>query len=190
MEIVTIPTPKGKVLTYNETHAFTRRNPTFLTKKQQERDWKIAKQIIHAWDVDFDKQKVMDIFLAKCHLLSDPRYWEMLRSVWIVCGSTDNASQFRKYFLANRRAKSWFMTPEDSEHLDSLNFPVTLYRAYNPDTPTDEGISWTDDLEWCKEYAQIKGRIIKQQQFTRDEIYAYISRCGESEFIILTPQQS
>lgn len=185
MEIVTIPTPKGRVLTYNEAHSFTRRNPTFLTKKQRERDCKIAKQIIQAYDVEFDKRKVMDIFFAKCHLLSDPRYWEMLRSVWTVCGSTDNANQFRKYFTANRRARSWFMTPEDSGYLDSLDYPVTLYRAYNPDTPTDEGISWTDDLEWCRKYAQELGRTIKRQQFMREEIYAYISRRGESEFIIL-----
>ena len=185
MEIVTIPTPKGSVLSYNEAHAFTRRKPTFVNKKQEERDSKIVRQIIHAYDVEFDKQRVMDIFFAKCHLLSDPVYWEVLRSVWVACGSTDNAKVFRKYFTANRRARSWFMTPEDSERLNSLSFPVTLYRAYNPHTPTDEGISWTDDLDWCKEYAENKGRIIKQRKFTRDEIYAYISRRGESEFIIL-----
>ena len=63
MEIVNIPPPKGKVLTYNEANPFTRRNPTFLTKKQQERDSKIARQIIHAYDVEEDKQKVMKICL-------------------------------------------------------------------------------------------------------------------------------
>ena len=56
MEVVNIPTPKGKVLAYNEANPFTRRNPTFLTKKQQERDSKIARQIIHASDVEEDKQ--------------------------------------------------------------------------------------------------------------------------------------
>lgn len=184
MEIVNIPPPKGKVLTYNEAHPFIRRNPTFLTKKQQERDSKIARQIIHTYDVEEDKQKVMDIFFAKCHLLSDPRYWEMLRSVWIACGSTELASRFRPLFLSKRRAQSWFMTPEDSERLESLSFPVKLYRAYEPNVP-DEGISWTDDVEWCHQYAKIKNRQVKSRFFTREEIYAYISRRGESEFIVL-----
>lgn len=183
MEIVNMPKPKGRVLAYNEAHEFTRRVPTFLTPKQRERDSKIVKQIIHAGDVEGDMQKVKDIFFSKCHLLSDPLYWEVLRTVWVLCGKTENANEFRPMFLSNRRAKSWFMTPEDKEYLDSLDYPVTLHRAYS-DEP-DEGISWTNDLDWCMKYAESRGRKIKTRTFEREDIYAYISRRGESEFIIL-----
>lgn len=182
MEIEDIPRPEGKILSYNEAHSFTRRNPTFLSEKQKARDAKIVRQIIHAYDVEFDKRKVMEIFFSKCHLLSDPRYWEVLRSVWVICGEY-GATQFRPYFYADRRAKSWFMTPEDADYLDSLEYPVTLWRAYEYEE--DGGISWTDDYEWCKDYAERKGRRIKEAEFCREEIYAYISRRGESEFLIL-----
>ena len=168
MEIVDMPTPNKKVLTYNEAHPFTRRVPTFLTEKQKVRDSKTVRQIVHAYDIENDKQKLMDIFFSKCHLLSDPVYWEVLRSVWVTCGATENAAQFRPYFSAKRRAKSWFMTPEDAGYLDSLSFPVNLWRAY--DDEEDGGVSWTNDYEWCR---------------NREDIYAYISRRGESEFIIL-----
>ncbi len=183
MKIVEVPTPNKPVLTYNEAHPFTRRKPTFLTRKQQERDTKIIRQVIHAYDVEQDKEKVMDIFFSKCHLLSDPVYWELLRNVWIVSGTASNAVEFRPYFYANRRAKSWFMTPEDAAYLDALHYPVTLWRAYLYEE--DGGISWTDDFQWCCKYAEVHGYRIKEAEFTREEIYAYISRRGESEFLIL-----
>lgn len=183
MEIVDILTTNKKVLSYNEANPFTRRLPTFLTDKQKARDAKIVKQIAYAYDIEYNKQKLMDIFFKKCHLLSDPVYWEVLRTVWITCGTTENAIQFRPYFQSNRRAKSWFMTPEDANYLDSLNYPITLWRAY--DNEVDEGISWTNDYEWCKGYAELRERKIKEDQFNREDIYAYISRRGESEFLIL-----
>lgn len=183
MEIVNIPRPKGPVLSYNEAHDFTRRIPTFLTEKQKIRDAKIIAQIIRAGDVENDKDKVFRIFLNHRRLLSDPRYWEVLRTVWVLCGSVDNLKLFKALFNSNRRAKSWFMTPEDSKYLESLQFPVTLYRAYTTDE--DNGISWTDDKEWCEEYARNFGRKIKTKTFERKDIYAYISRRGENEYLIL-----
>lgn len=183
MEIVDAPKVNSSVLTYGQAHDYKRRIPTFRTKKQKDRDVKIVSQIIRAWDADEDPDKTLDIFLSKRHLLSDPVYWETLRTVWIACGS-GHANQFRPLFQANRRAKSWLMTIEDAEYLDSLVYPVTLYRAYSEDEP-DSGISWTDNWEWCRQYAQAKGREIKTRRFTRKEITAYFSRRGESEFIIL-----
>lgn len=45
--------------TYNEIHDFTHRNPTYLTKKQLERDSKIVKQIVTAHDVECDNEKML-----------------------------------------------------------------------------------------------------------------------------------
>ena len=184
MEIVAPPSVEGKrVLTYNEAHKFTRRVPTYLTDKQKARDSKIVKQIAIAHDVENDLQKVLDIFFSKCKLLSNPTYWEVLRTVWIAAGTTENAPKFLPYFRSNRGAKSWFMTVEDTETLNSLTFPIQLWRAYDDDD--DKGISWTRDKEWCEGYAEQRDRRIKSAMFNREDIYAYISRRGEEEFIIL-----
>lgn len=183
MEIVSPPKVNKPVLTYNEAHEFTRRKPTFLTNKQQERDTKIVMQIARAHDVDEDADKLLDIFFSKCKFLSDPVYWEVLRSVWVACGSTELAAKFRPYFLSKRRARSWFMTVEDAAALDSMQFPIQLWRAYDDDD--DPGISWTRDYQWCQKYAEIRGRQIKTAVFNRSDIYAYISRRGEEEFLIL-----
>ena len=183
MEEISLLRPKVRVLSYNEAHEFTRRVPTFLTKRQKERDSKIAKQIAYAYDVEENPDKVKEIFFTKSHLLSDPLFWEILRSVWVVCGTTENAKEFRPFFLSKRRAKSWFMTLEDKAFLDSLEFPITLHRAYSKEP--DDGISWTNNLDWCMKYAKDRGRKIKTRTFEREDLYAYISRRGESEFIVL-----
>lgn len=182
MQIIELPKAKGSFLTYGQVHDYKRRIPTYRTKKQAERDRKIVGQIIRAWEEDEDPDKVLDIFFAKHRLLSDPVYWETLRTVWIACG-TGQADRFIPLFKADRRAKSWLMTIEDKEYLDSLDYPVTLYRACHEDD--HRGISWTDDLDWCMNYAKVHGLQVYQSKFYRNEITAYFSRRGESEFIVL-----
>lgn len=181
-----------RLMAYNETVPMTRRIPA-LPEKKLARDSKIAKQIIHAYDVEQDIEKVRDIFFRKAHLLSNPRYWEMLRTVWVVSGSTANANEFRPLFKSPRPCKGWFMTVEDAAALDAMTFPLTVYRAYDPyyDTPEgiaaggDPGISWTLEKEWCEKYAEGKGRVVKSRQVERKDVFAYISRRGESEIMIL-----
>lgn len=182
MEIIELPKVKGSILTYGQAHDYKRRIPTYRNQKQKNRDEKIVRQIIRAWDVDEDPDKVLDIFFAKQHLLSDPVYWETLRTVWIACG-TGHADRFRPLFNADRRAKSWLMTIEDKEYLDSLDYPIILFRARHEDD--HQGISWTDDLDWCMNYAKTHGLQVYHSKFYRNEITAYFSRRGESEFIIL-----
>lgn len=169
--------------TYNETHEFTRRNPSYLTAKERLRDAKIARKIIYAHDVEGDNDKMVEIFFTKCHLLSNPRYWEIMRTVWCAAGNAGNVERFRSLMRSTRPAKSWFMTPEDKETLDSLDYPITLWRAYKEEP--DKGISWSSNLKWVKEYADSRGLQIKNRLFNKDEIFAYISRRGEDEFIIL-----
>lgn len=170
--------------TYNEIHDFTHRNPTYLTKKQLERDSKIVKQIIIAHDVECDNEKMLDIFFKKCHLLSNPRFWEVMRSVWCAAGNYSNVDKFKQLMNSTRPAKSWFMTVEDKVTFDSLTYPILLYRAYDAKYK-DYGISWTSNHEWAMQHAVNHGLTIKQQVFRKEEIFAYVSRRGEDEFIIL-----
>lgn len=192
-----IEIPKYSVPTYdpnsiyeNRRTDFTRRIPA-LKPKQLARDSKIAAQIIRASEGGTDanaEEKVLDIFMRKAHLLSNPRYWELMRTVWVAAGTTETAEVFRRMMRSTRPCRSWFMTPEDAEALESMEFPLTVYRAYDanlyPDD-TDPGISWTLDKEWCEGYAEAKGRVIKSRKVERKEIFAYVSRRGEEEIIIL-----
>jgi hypothetical protein len=61
--------------------------------------------------------------------------------------------------------------------------PLTVWRAY--DAEPDPGISWTLDEQWCLGYARAKGRRVKQMQVSRDQVFAYVSRRGEEEVIVL-----
>lgn len=179
-------------LAENEKRPFTRRIPA-LPRKNLERDSKIITQIMRAYDVENDLRKVKEIFFRKCRLLSNPRYWEVLRTVWVVAGSTETSDEFRPYLKSTRPCKGWFMTVEDAETLDKMQFPLTVYRAYDPyyDTPEgledggDPGISWTTDKEWCEGYAKSKNRVVKSRTVERKDIFAYISRRGEEEIMIL-----
>lgn len=162
---------------------FSRRVPTGLSRKQMDMDAKIARQLVNAWDVELSREKMLDIWFRKARLLSNPRYWEILRTVWVAAGSTELADKFRPYFQSNRPCRGWFMTPEDAAVLEKMEFPLKVYRAYDGDP--DPGISWTTDIEWCKQYASVSGRKIKERVVSRDEVFAYVSRRHESEIIIL-----
>lgn len=176
----------------NEHSDFTRRIPS-VPPKQAARASKMARQLYVAFDVEGNPERAKEIFFKGARLLSNPHYWEFLRTIWVIAGKTENANEFKPYFKSPRPCKGWFMTPEDSQTLEEMEWPITIYRAYDPkwDTPEgqatggDPGISWTTDKEWCEGYAQSKGRIIKQRTVERKEVFAYISRRGESEIIII-----
>lgn len=187
----TVDTYDPNSLAVNQRTDFTRRIPTGLSPRQMARDAKIASQIIRAAEggtAGGAEQKVLDIFFHKARLLSNPRYWELMRTVWIAAGSTETAGRFRMLMKSSRPCKSWFMTPEDAAALNSMIFPLTVWRAYDADKypdNTDPGISWTLDEQWCREYASSKGREVKTMQVFRDRVFAYVSRRGEEEIIIL-----
>ena len=169
-------------LAVNEQSDFTRRIPA-VSDKQQARVEKLVKQLVQAYDVEHNPEKAKDIFFKKAKLLSNPHYWEILRTVWVAAGRTDNANEFMPFFRSSRPCKGWFMTPEDSQTLEEMDWPIPVYRAY--DEEPDPGISWTTDKEWCEDYARVAGRKIKQRTVERSQVFAYISRRGESEIIIL-----
>ena len=175
-----VPTYDPKSTAVNQRTDFTRRIPTGLSDKQMWRDAKIMMQIVRA---EGHPEEIIDIFTRKAHLLSNPRYWEVMRTVWVAAGSTETANLFRKMMRSTRPCKSWFMTPEDSAALEAMPFPLTVWRAYDADP--DPGISWTLDEQWCRGYAKAKGRRVKQMQVSRDQVFAYVSRRGEEEVIIL-----
>ena len=69
----------------------TRRYPD-LPRKQLERDSKIAMKIVQAYDIEKDLEKVLDLWRKYHSLLSNPRYWELLKTVWIAAGHTTVAA--------------------------------------------------------------------------------------------------
>lgn len=187
-----VPTYNPNALEENRRTDFTRRIPTGLSDKQMARDAKIAQQIVCAAEYGTDgggEQKVLDVFMRKARLLSNPRYWELMRTVWVAAGSTETAPMFRRLMKSSRPCKGWFMTPEDADALEKMRFPLLVHRAYDAKYDgvylDDPGISWTLDMEWCRGYAKLKGRVIKSRMVERSEIFAYITRRGESEIIIL-----
>ena len=188
----------------NSSTDFTRRIPTGLSDRQMERDAKITMQLVRIQQEGRQDaaERMIDLFRSKARLLSNPRYWELMRTVWVAAGSTETAPVFRTLMRSARPCRSWFMTPEDAADLDRMDYPLTVWRAFDmkyidvlPKTTcpgdivalpdTDPGISWTIDREWCMRYARLKGRVVKERQVQRSDIFAYVTRRGESEMIIL-----
>lgn len=207
MEIVNLPfrpNLPGRPLLASQTE-FTRRIPTFRTPKQEQRDRKIITRLVQLFDIERKQETMLQYFVDNCKWLSNPVYWEVLRTVWVAAGSTETANTFRKLMQSQRRAKSWFMTVEDKAVFDNLPDEFKVWRAYdriyesdevvvyNPGmkpidittTLPDPGISWTLDYEWCKKYAEHKDRIIKCRWVRKADCFAYVSRRGEEEIIIL-----
>ena len=122
-----VPTYNPNSLVDNERTDFTRRIPS-LPEKQLARDSKIAMQLVRAQEQGADA--MIDIFIHKSKLMSNPRYWEFMRTVWVAAGSTETAPIFRRLMKSTRPCKGWFMTPEDAAALDAMQFPLTVWRAY------------------------------------------------------------
>ena len=161
----------------------TRRYPD-LTRKQLERDSKIAMKIVRAYDVEHDMGKVLDLWRKYHHLLSNPRYWEVLKTVWVAVGNTAVADEFRHYMQSNRPCRNYFMTPEEHEVMQQMAFPLKVYRACNSEN--DGGISWTTNIKVATEFATFaKNAKILSYEVTRNDVFAYINRRGEDEIIIL-----
>ena len=182
----------------NSSTDFTRRIPTGLSDLQMERDAKIAMQLVRIQQEGRHDaaERMIDLFRSKVRLLSNPRYWELMRTVWVAAGSTETAPVFRTLM------RSASPSPEDAADLDRMDYPLTVWRAFDmkyiDDLPpttspgdivalpdTDPGISWTIDRDWCLGYARAKGRVVKERKVQRRDIFAYVTRRGESEMIIL-----
>lgn len=168
---------------YNETVPMTRRYPD-LPRMQLERDCKIAMKIIRAHDVDHDLEVVLDLWRKYHNLLSNPRYWELLKSVWVAVGSTALSGEFRRYMQSSRPYRNYFMTPEEHEALRGMSFPMKIYRGCNG--KNDDGISWTTNIEVAVDFAtRGKKEKILCREVERKDVFAYINRRGEDEIIIL-----
>jgi len=162
----------------------TRRYPK-LSYKVLKRDSEIVRKIITAWDVENDADKVLSIYLKESKNLSDERYWELLRTVWVVCGSIENADLFRKLMQSKRKEKYYFSTPEEAKYLRELPEQVEIYRATN--NINDNGLSWTLSKEYAEWYkiAYQKDKVISQI-INKKQIFAYIERNLESEVVVLS----
>jgi hypothetical protein len=166
----------------NKRLPFTRRIPR-LKEKQLIRDSEIAKRLIHALDVLKMPDVALEIFLSEQKRLSDQRFWETMRTLWVTAGKQENYTVFRRLFASKRPHRDWFMTLEDAAYLDALPEEFEVYRAAYPEG--DEGLSWTLDKNFVEKYAKDLGRILLTRKVRKSDVFAYISRRGESEILIL-----
>src|SRR5678816_2103284 len=140
----------------NELIPMTRRYPK-LAGKVLKRDSKIVQRMINMWgektdaNVEAVREDLFRYYLKEMKSLSDERYWELLRTVWILCGCIERLEEFRALFLSRRPERYFFSTPEEAKRLREMEFPVRVYRAANE--PND-GISWTLSFDYAKDYKE------------------------------------
>lgn len=167
----------------NELIPMTRRYPN-LKDKVKRRDSKITHQLITAWDVDHDAEKVLKIFNQNIEKLSSYRYWELLRTVWIICGNVENSYYFRELMKANKPNRHYFSTPEEHEFFRSLPDQFQVYRACNK--KDDGGLSWTLSRSYAEKYkVDFNKNMLDTMIIGKSKVFAYIERNNESEIIIL-----
>ena len=170
------------ILANNEQVSMTRRFPN-LPQKVLRRDSEIVKKIMFAWDLEHDKEKVLSIYLKEHKNLSDERYWELMRTVWVLCGGLDNVETFKKLMKSNRKQKHYFSTPEESKKLRELPENFIVYRACNLEN--DNGISWTLSRDYAAYYQTTfdKSHILSRK-IEKKEVFALIDRNLESEIVL------
>lgn len=168
----------------NELVPMTRRYPDHLSNKQLRRDAAVVKKMVWAWDYEQNPEKLLSIFLKEKDTLSDERYWETLRTVWILSGKIENIDTFRHLMRSERKAQHWFSTPEENKKYRALPDSFTAYRATN--CVMDGGISWTLSYEYAQWYKQsFNKEMIVTREIDKATVFAYIERNKESEIIVL-----
>lgn len=162
----------------------TRRYPD-LPNKTLRRDSEIVKKIVHAWDTEKRPAKVLAIFLKERDHLSDERYWEILRSVWVIAGAIENAPLFRTLMTTKKkRSRHYFSTPEEAAKLREMPESFDVYRATND--ANDGGLSWTTNYDYAVRYAKDYSKeMVISMKVHKSDVFAYIERNNESEIIIL-----
>ncbi len=161
----------------------TRRHPD-LPKKVLKRDSDIVAKIMKFWEASQNGPALIDLFIKESTGLSDERYWEILRSVWIMAGSNESTEKFRKLLSSPRKQKFYFSTPEDAKKLRELPESITVWRACNDGE--EQGIAWTTSKQYAERYQEMffKSKIVSME-VNRTKIFAYIGRNLEDEVIIL-----
>lgn len=161
----------------------TRRYPKLATKALR-RDAKIAARIIHLWDVEKNADAALRHYLKEQDQLSDERYWELLRTLWIIAGKREHWPIFRALFTATRPQRHYFSTPEEQARLRAMPATFTVYRA--TDDHDDGGLSWTISKQYATDYARMYHReTILARTIEKAQAFAFIERNGEEEIIIL-----
>ena len=167
----------------NELVHMTRRYPK-LRKKVLQRDSKIVMKLMRAWDVEQDENKVLSIYLKEKDSLSHERYWELMRTVWVVCGSVDRAELFRHLMQSWRPQKHYFSTPEEATRLRQMPDNIVVYRATNDEN--DLGLSWTISEQYAQEYKEMyQKKMIIEKTISKSDVFAFIERNNEHELILL-----
>lgn len=168
----------------NEQVPMTRRYPD-LPGKVLRRDANIVKRLIDIGEDGRNDQAVFDLFKKENKNLSDERYWELLRSVWILSGNMERLQQFIEWFKSQRKQRFYFSTPEESKRLREFSYPITVYRATN--NAVDNGLSWTLDLAYAERYKVMfdKSEIITRVVNSKSEVFALIERNKEEEILII-----
>ena len=173
----------------NELIPMTRRYPKLMGKVLR-RDSKIVQGLINLWEAKTDsnvetvRSMLFEKYVKEAPHLSDERYWEVLRSIWIMCGSIERIDRFRELFTSKRKERYYFSTPEEAKRLRELEFPVRVFRAANDEN--DKGISWTLSLDYARKYKQTFNKEnIFHADVARENIFALIERNKEEEVIIL-----
>jgi hypothetical protein len=161
----------------------TRRKPIGLSRKQLWKDSEIAKEIIYCADVLKDPNKEVQAFLRNRYRLSDQRYWELLKAVWIGCGSVRTYPIFRQLFESKRPFRQFLMSPEEEAFLHALPGEITVFRAIK--TGSDSGISWSLDRDVCEKIAEEDGRSVIQRVVNTKDCLAYFNRRGEDEILYI-----
>ncbi len=161
----------------------TRRHPD-LPVKVLKRDSEIVRKLMVAWDLEHNQQKVLDIYLKEKDNLSPERYWEMMRTVWVLCGSVENSRTFRELMLSGKRSRYYFSTPEEQKRLREMPETFDVYRATNYDG--DGGLSWTLSREYAEHYMKMYGKdTVITRHIDKKEVFALIERNQEEEILIL-----
>lgn len=167
---------------------FTRRTECGISRGKRRKNAVVASALILMGDVVNCRSMLLPFFESVCKHLTDGAYWELLRTVWIACGSVENSSRFISLMSAKRSNRYYFMTKEDDEYLrrlfaNSSSGFVTVYRAYNePDT----GISWTLSKDYAEYYKKRYCKdSIRYVRVTKNDVFAYMSRGREDEVILL-----
>lgn len=155
-----------------------RQKRVMLAEAEENEDW-------HTYVFLHERPWRRDALMDIDDHLTDRRYWELLRDIWI---DSENLHEWGDDIaeLMARPGKRFFMDGGERRRLERLADPVTIYRGHKSDNKY--GWSWTLDksrAEWfARRFAGHRGEgFLSKGRIAKKDVIAFTNGRNESEIV-------
>lgn len=136
----------------------------------------------------FADEDKFSFFKENHHLIKDDsNYWNLLGTMWKLCGSVLFWNEWKPLFESKRRNPQKIMKTRERRAWRKLPPKLKVYRACNTPEEASHAICWTLSRKVAEQHSLNGARRIFERDFRKSDVFAFFDRRGEEEIIAFQP---